>query len=400
MDITRESVLRAVAEFDRLGRDRFLGKYEFGQAKQYFLAHDGRLYDSKAIVGAAHKFDRPDQGPLRPADFSGGEATVRKRLIQLKFQVDRLPKAPDWKPSPGTNSYTSDRLHVGQTYTREQLAEAFGITDATLNTGIFRPKGSVSVWLFVTEKKSGDRTQYADRLVGDTLYWQGQTQGRTDSLIINHEARGLELVLFYRLHKSEHPGAGFRCEGRFRYVDHGGAKPTSFILQRANDALANAAGQVADPFNPENIEDGRKRIRMAIVQRQGQGPFRKGLLAAYGGRCAISGWATEEVLEAAHIVPYRGKETNHLDNGLLLRADLHTLFDIGQLAIDPETLRVIVAGRLRKSPYWQFHGTPIRRPQGESSRPSHAALRQHLNRSLVVPPSLSEQTSRPSGPSV
>src|SRR6266852_729469 len=117
--ITREGVLRAVAEFDRLGRDRFLRKYGFGQAKQYFLTHEGQHYDSKAIAGAAHGFDHSAQGPLRSADFSGGEATVRKRLIELNFRVGRLPRAADWTPSP-KGSYTSDRLQVGHTYTREQ----------------------------------------------------------------------------------------------------------------------------------------------------------------------------------------------------------------------------------------------------------------------------------------
>jgi hypothetical protein len=77
---------------------------------------------------------------------------------------------------------TSTRLMPEAVYTRDSLRSLFGITDATLNTGVFRPKGTASIWLFVTEEKTADRTQYRDRLEGDTIYWQGQTSGRTDEL--------------------------------------------------------------------------------------------------------------------------------------------------------------------------------------------------------------------------
>ena len=108
----------------------------------------------------------------------------------------------------------------------------FEITDATVKTGVFRPKGYDSIWLFVTEHKTADRTQYIDLLNGDVLEWQGQTEGRTDALIREHEAQGNELLVFYRKSKSEYPGAGFRYEGRFRCLFHAGGHPTRFTLQR------------------------------------------------------------------------------------------------------------------------------------------------------------------------
>lgn len=74
---------------------------------------------------------------------------------------------------------TSQRLECGSIYTRGALRGMFGIEDATINNGIFRPRGHNSIWLFVTEKKSADRTQYMDKLEGDILYADGQTAGRT-----------------------------------------------------------------------------------------------------------------------------------------------------------------------------------------------------------------------------
>ena len=53
-DVTREAVLAALAEHDQLGQDQFLDKYGFDRARLYVLVHDGKPYDSKAIVGAAH----------------------------------------------------------------------------------------------------------------------------------------------------------------------------------------------------------------------------------------------------------------------------------------------------------------------------------------------------------
>lgn len=129
--------------------------------------------------------------------------------------------------------YTSSDLRKGEIYTRAELRERFEVgSDTTLNTGVFQPRDSHSIWLFVTEKKTPDRTQYKDQLEGDTLRWDGQQEGRTDQKIIQHILLGLELLVFYRKSKSEYPGAGFKYEGRFRYVAHSGGQPTHFVLKR------------------------------------------------------------------------------------------------------------------------------------------------------------------------
>lgn len=99
-------------------------------------------------------------------------------------------------------------------------------------------------------------------------------------------------------------------------------------------------------FDPTNIEDARERVRRAIVLRRGQTEFRLRLISAYGGKCAITGCELIDLLEAAHIVPFRGTETNHLQNGLLLRSDMHTLFDCGLVSIDHKSMTVVVAPKV------------------------------------------------------
>lgn len=85
-DITRPAVLAAIAEYNRVGQRAFLSRYGFDPARLYLLVHDGKFYDSKAIVGAAHGF-LPGEKPLAPSLFSGGEATVGRLLRGLGFTV-------------------------------------------------------------------------------------------------------------------------------------------------------------------------------------------------------------------------------------------------------------------------------------------------------------------------
>jgi putative restriction endonuclease len=83
----RDAVLRALEEFDRLGPDQFLNTYGFKPARTYFLCHGGRDYDSKAIAGVAHGIQHREGQPLPASAFSGGEATVARKLRSLGFEV-------------------------------------------------------------------------------------------------------------------------------------------------------------------------------------------------------------------------------------------------------------------------------------------------------------------------
>lgn len=95
-EITREGVLNAVAEFDEIGRERFLEQYGFNRARDYFLIHQGRRYDSKAIVAVAHKWAPDGDGrALTALGLSGGRYDAAKRLRDLGFVVtDPEPETP------------------------------------------------------------------------------------------------------------------------------------------------------------------------------------------------------------------------------------------------------------------------------------------------------------------
>ena len=123
-------------------------------------------------------------------------------------------------------------------------------------------------------------------------------------------------------------------------------------------------------------EDARIRVLSEVVRRQGQPEFRLDLIIAYEGKCAVSGCAVSDVLEAAHIRPYYGPNTNRVNNGLLLRADLHVLFDRHLLTIDKDYL-VALDPSVRRGPYRALHGKPLRLPASKNQWPSKALLRNH-----------------------
>ena len=76
-DLTdRTAVLHALEEFDALGREEFLSRTASITLCGYFLVHEGKRYDSKAIAGVAYKYEHG--GPLHAKDFNGGAATVAR----------------------------------------------------------------------------------------------------------------------------------------------------------------------------------------------------------------------------------------------------------------------------------------------------------------------------------
>ncbi|MGW5472815.1 HNH endonuclease [Streptomyces chartreusis] len=118
------------------------------------------------------------------------------------------------------------------------------------------------------------------------------------------------------------------------------------------------------------IAGGRRRTTVAA--RRGQDAFRKALVREYGLVCAVTGPAPSEVLEAAHLRPFAATEQHSLEEGLLLRADIHRLLDSGLLAISP-TLAVSVApSLLGHTEYRALDGTPL-----------HVAIDAPLNRHVI-----------------
>ncbi|RSS77805.1 HNH endonuclease [Streptomyces sp. WAC06128] len=166
--------------------------------------------------------------------------------------------------------------------------------------------------------------------------------------------------------------------------------------EKLRDAIIDVAGISLDDLelDDEGAAGARRPIagghRMKNVRtRVGQAPFRKQLLLDYGQVCAFTGPAPAGALQAAHLYSYADEEEHHDWGGLLLRNDVHSLFDRGQITVNPDTGRIEVDDELLGYPaYAELHG---RKPM-VSLRPEHevwlaAHWRTHRSAAVSVPAS-------------
>lgn len=131
-----------------------------------------------------------------------------------------------------------------------------------------------------------------------------------------------------------------------------------------------------DPMGPSYGNSILQKVRL------GQGAFRVLVTDAYSRKCSITGEKTLPVLEAAHIKPYAISGPHSLTNGILLRSDLHKLFDTGYVTVTKD-LKVEVSPRIREEfengkEYYQFHGKPLYViPQSSNEQPGEVYLDWH-----------------------
>jgi putative restriction endonuclease len=118
-----------------------------------------------------------------------------------------------------------------------------------------------------------------------------------------------------------------------------------------------------------------------VRPRLGQGAFRVAVTDAYGRACTVTGEHSLPALEAAHIRPFADDGPHTVSNGLLLRADLHRLFEQGYMTVGPDA-KVLVSSRLRADynnghTYYPFAGREISLPHAMHERPDRELLGWH-----------------------
>lgn len=135
----------------------------------------------------------------------------------------------------------------------------------------------------------------------------------------------------------------------------------------------------------EPADVGAKYGSPSLVRpRIGQSAFRVLVTDAYNKRCALTGENTLVALEAAHIVPYSGEGSHDVQNGLLLRADFHRLFDVGLVSVTQD-LRIRVSPRIRETwfngkVYYRLDGQPLAVvPERSELRPDGDRLKWHMD---------------------
>ena len=143
------------------------------------------------------------------------------------------------------------------------------------------------------------------------------------------------------------------------------------VQKRLEGVGANAIGELRSVYGDPVL----------VRQRLGQGTFRLVVTDVYEKRCAVTGEKVLPVLQAAHIQPVSEGGTHRIDNGLLLRSDVHTLFDRGYVTVTPR-LQVRVSARLRAEfhngeHYFQYQGSELWVPKRDAERPNPQFLEWH-----------------------
>ncbi|OLT50296.1 hypothetical protein BJF89_10300 [Corynebacterium sp. CNJ-954] len=130
-----------------------------------------------------------------------------------------------------------------------------------------------------------------------------------------------------------------------------------------------------------DLEDERRRRVAKQTVREGQSRFRNAVLDAYGNKCAITKTNLPVALQAAHIAPYKGRDSNRVSNGLCLRSDIHAMFDRHMLAIHEDSFAVLLSPAVRATTYHQLEGAKLHVPSRECNHPDRRALAHHREKS-------------------
>lgn len=128
------------------------------------------------------------------------------------------------------------------------------------------------------------------------------------------------------------------------------------LLETQSSTIYPLTAGEADNDTPDLLEDDqRKTVDRQIKQRRGQKTFRDKLLKS-NPVCAVTGCKLVDILEAAHIDAYRNDSHNDIGNGLLLRSDIHTLYDLNHFAINPETYKLHFSTKAQSEIYKSYEG--------------------------------------------
>lgn len=241
-------------------------------------------------------------------------------------------------------------------------------------------------WIKSTELSSKSAGSYAGAINGCLAEW-ARTGGLTPKEIVQitdvveFEAlvAGLrQMKVYQERNTTGHGMYSAALKVYRRYLDE--VRPGDALIPDEHGPYQKQVSEIAfnanESFDPNDQTDARQRVLREVVRRRGQSKFRQSLIATYGGRCAITDCPVISLLEAAHITPYLGPDTNSISNGLLLRADLHTLWDLGLLALEPVKQTVWVSPQVNDPSYQVLSGTLLRKPIHQHHRPSIHALKQ------------------------
>lgn len=391
----RDFVVEAIEEYDDLGPDQFFDKYQyvdrFGMDRKFapstlwplyyrYSPDPSSEYPSKAIAAVAFHFQHGE--PIR--EFSGGESTVVSRLDTLD---------PDGEYFRFGNPYPSGNHDF------QELKRFIAVDMRPTMRAIYQP---VFMRTLIQLGGAASNSEMAreifeedgGRLGGQNLYHGIVRKTPGDVLLRTPWVTFDEVSDEYRLTTdisgfSEHALdilIGICDETINWYRDKTAPKQTGWIQKSKNRKVDRDLERIREElYGKDELtlvpRDNKVRAMQEIAVRQGQPKFRRDLLEVYKNKCAITGCDVIKVLDACHIDPYNGSDSDRVDNGLILRGDLHTLFDANLLAIDTSDWSLILSDDLQGSTYSEeLSRRTLSLPTDPIMRPDVKALDRHRQR--------------------
>ena len=224
------------------------------------------------------------------------------------------------------------QIEIGKKYDRPWLAAEWGYRSyRPFAKGVFCPRRTNQIILFVTRIKQESLEQYNDYISGEYLFWEGEKGHGHDERIANSASAGDTIHLFYReIHHSPFEYRGLIAVAKVTTLPN---KPTRFVFRIAHD-LSAADDLLTHQHELSNLP---QTERQAVTKaRIGQGTFRQRLVEMWDG-CSVTNVKLHNVLRASHIKPWRfSTNSERLDpyNGLLLLPQYDQLFDKGLISFD------------------------------------------------------------------
>jgi len=332
----------------------------FAESTKYDLLLEGRRYAPKRVVGLA--LNGLSGLTFDPYAFKGGEASLCFRTLQ-RLNFDIVDKDGNHFPKPKYDMLTRD-------FVVEAIKALAGrATPAQIQDWILprRPDFKISNVIPDLQLLTVNATARSNHFHNKKPR-RCDTGDEFDLLFLESSGH----YVFYDPKKhGTWELASVQGDDKLRPLQILGAGPTAVLLTLLEEA------ERSKEFNARSIQDARINALRQIALRQGQPKFRRDLIAAYEGKCAVTQCDVQDALEAAHIVPFKGLHTNTVRNGLLLRTDIHTLFDLALLRIDPVTMRVVLSPALMSGSYAGLAGTKLHLPRLEGLLPDPEALKVH-----------------------
>ena len=300
------------------------------------------------------------------------------------------------------------KLQIGKKYSRKLLDQILE-TDCFKKSreGLVYPQGHTFLFITLDKRNKNEDLRYNDYFEDNLFHWDSQNPQHINTPKIKEMVLGkVKVHLLVRVFDKikgktqpytycgllgyfKHDPATNRPESKltpvhiiFKSLDYD-ESPNENLKEIYNwSSVTQLLGLIEDELEDDNdfdvldLTDARKKVIKTIVQRRGQKEFRRQLLEAYTGKCAVTRTGYPQVLEAAHIMPYKGEHTNDISNGILLRSDIHTLFDLGLISI-ADDYKILMKSELMVTEYAELMGVILELPESQEMRPNLEALAYH-----------------------